>query len=87
MRISSGQTLSHKSEKLALSQAVFHQKGFDVSRNVALVPTFQETEVDSYFDAFERISTALEWPILLQCKLVGKALSCVISFLKRQLAI
>lgn len=84
MRISSGQTLSHKSEKLTLSQAVFHQQGFDVSRNVALVPTFQETEVDSYFDAFERISTALEWPkdiwpILLQCKLVGKALEVVSS--------
>lgn len=35
-------------------------------------------EVDSYFSAFERIASALEWPkdmwpILLQCKLVGKA--------------
>ncbi len=52
--------------------------GFDVSKHIALVPPFRETEVDSYFCAFERIAAALQWPrdvwsLLLQCKLVGKA--------------
>lgn len=52
--------------------------GFDVSKHIALVPPFRETEVGSYFCAFERIAAALQWPrevwsLLLQCKLVGKA--------------
>lgn len=51
---------------------------FDVSKYVTLVPPFRETEVDSYFVAFERIAATLRWPnelwsLLLQCKLVGKA--------------
>ncbi|CAI5682996.1 unnamed protein product [Oreochromis niloticus] len=51
---------------------------FDVGKNSRLVPVFRDTEVDSYFDSFERIATALHWPrdswaILLQCKLAGKA--------------
>ena len=49
-----------------------------MSRNVRLVPQFRETEVDLYFNAFERVATSLKWPkevwaILLQCKLTGKA--------------
>ncbi|KAL0147199.1 hypothetical protein M9458_057494, partial [Cirrhinus mrigala] len=52
---------------------------FDVSKHIALVPQFRETEVDSYFSAFERIAISLRWPkdvwsLLLQCKLFGKAL-------------
>ncbi len=51
---------------------------FDASRQIALVPSFRESEVDSYFNAFERIAATLKWPkdlwsLLLQCKLVGKA--------------
>ena len=51
---------------------------FDVSKNIALVPTFREAEIESYFGAFERIAVALHWPkdvwaILLQCNLAGKA--------------
>uniref|UniRef100_A0A8P4KNJ7 Gypsy retrotransposon integrase-like protein 1 n=1 Tax=Dicentrarchus labrax TaxID=13489 RepID=A0A8P4KNJ7_DICLA len=51
---------------------------FDVSRHIALVPQFRESEVDSFFNAFERIAATLRWPrdvwsLLLQCKLVGKA--------------
>ena len=43
-----------------------------------MVPIFRETEIESYFGAFERIAVALHWPkdvwaILLQCKLTGKA--------------
>ena len=49
---------------------------FDVSKNISLVPVFRESEVESYFGAFERIAAALHWPedvwaILLQCKLTG----------------
>lgn len=52
---------------------------FDVSKNISLVPLFRETEVDSYFAAFERIAISLNWPeevwsLLLQCRLVGKAM-------------
>jgi len=88
MRISSAQMMGHTSEKLAHSHTVFHKQSFDVSKNIALVPTFRETEVDSYFGAFEQIATALEWPkdmwpILLQCKLVGKAQEVVLSFLRK----
>lgn len=56
------------------------QDSFDVGRHIALVPPFRESEVDSYFciHAFERIAATLHWPksvwpLLLQCKLVGKA--------------
>lgn len=52
---------------------------FDVGKHIALVPNFRESEVDSYFNAFEKIATSLVWPkevwsLLLQCKLAGKAL-------------
>ncbi len=45
---------------------------------MSLVPLFRESEVDTYFTVFERIAATLEWPrnvwpLLLQCKLVGKA--------------
>ena len=51
---------------------------FDISKHIGLVPAFRESEVDAYFGAFERVATALRWPmdvwsILLQCKLNGKA--------------
>lgn len=51
---------------------------FDVSKHIALVPQFRESEVDSYFNAFERIALSLRWPkdvwsLLLQCRLIGKA--------------
>ncbi len=51
---------------------------FDVSRYIRLVPPFRETEVDSYFVAFEHIAGKLRWPkdmwaLLLQCSLTGKA--------------
>lgn len=32
---------------------------FDVSKHIALVPTFRDTEADSYFGAFEHITSAL----------------------------
>ncbi len=35
---------------------------FDVSKYVTLVRPFRETEVDSYFVAFEHIAVTLHWP-------------------------
>ncbi len=51
---------------------------FDVAKNIAIVPPFREKEVEAYFQAFERIASALKWPtevwaLMLQCKLTGKA--------------
>uniref|UniRef100_A0A8C6KSI9 Gypsy retrotransposon integrase-like protein 1 n=1 Tax=Nothobranchius furzeri TaxID=105023 RepID=A0A8C6KSI9_NOTFU len=50
----------------------------DISKCIVLVPPFREFEVDSYFQIFERIAAAFEWPcdvwaLILQCKLTGKA--------------
>ncbi|KAK0144157.1 hypothetical protein N1851_017473 [Merluccius polli] len=55
---------------------------FDINKHIALVPVFREMEVDSYFSAVERITSALQWPsevwpLLLQCKIHGKALDAV----------
>ena len=33
-----------------------------MSKHIALVPPFRESEVDAYFSAFERIAVALNWP-------------------------
>ncbi|XP_070411056.1 uncharacterized protein si:ch1073-291c23.2 isoform X2 [Nothobranchius furzeri] len=55
---------------------------FDVSKCITLLPQFRETEVDGYFLAFERIAATLQWPrevwpLLLTCRLTGKALQVV----------
>ncbi len=55
---------------------------FDISKHSALVPHFRETEVDSYLSAFEHSASALHWPhdvwpLLLQCKIHGKAQDAV----------
>ncbi|CAJ1087392.1 uncharacterized protein LOC118469438 [Xyrichtys novacula] len=58
------------------------RESFDIGKHISLVPPFRDSEVDSYFPAFERIATALqwpyeEWPLLLQCKIHGKAQEAV----------
>uniref|UniRef100_A0A1A8P496 CCHC-type domain-containing protein n=1 Tax=Nothobranchius rachovii TaxID=451742 RepID=A0A1A8P496_9TELE len=55
---------------------------FDISKCLTLLPPFRETEVDGYFLAFERMAAILRWPrdvwpLLLTCKLTGKALQVV----------
>lgn len=35
---------------------------FDVSRNIRLVPPFNEKDVDKYFTMFERVALSLKWP-------------------------
>ncbi|CAI5669799.1 unnamed protein product [Oreochromis niloticus] len=66
------------SQIVSRSSDPFSSDQFNASKQIALVPPFRESEVDSYFNAFERIATTLKWPkdvwsLLLQCKLVGKA--------------
>ena len=51
---------------------------FDLGKNVQLVPPFNESEVDEYFQHFERVAQNLrwptdQWPLLLQSVLKGKA--------------
>ena len=51
---------------------------FDATKNIRLVPKFQEKEIDKYFLHFEKIATSLKWPkenwtLLLQSVLIGKA--------------
>ncbi|TWW74365.1 R2 Retrovirus-related Pol polyprotein from type I retrotransposable element [Takifugu flavidus] len=71
--------LQASSEGSTSLHARSHQQGFDVSKNVSLVPTFRKAEVDSYFSAFEQMASALNWsrdmwPALLQCKLPNRPL-------------
>lgn len=35
---------------------------FAVTKHVALVPSFRETEFDMYFSIFERLAVSLKWP-------------------------
>ena len=50
----------------------------DVSKHVKFAPSFTETEVDKYFQHFEKVAQSLKWPkevwtLLLQSYLDGKA--------------
>ena len=38
------------------------QSGFDATKNIRLVPKFEEKEVDKYFLHFEKIANSLKWP-------------------------
>lgn len=65
---------------MAPPSADITRDSFDISRHISLVPPFRDTEVDSYFSAFERVASALHWPTdvwLLQCKIHGKAQEAV----------
>ena len=51
---------------------------FMASREVRLVPPFEETEVDKYFQHFEKVAQSLKWPkeqwsLMLQSVIKGKA--------------
>ena len=66
-----------KLEKHGLSGASTHS-GFDATKNIRLVPKFEEKEIDKYFLHFEKIAENLKWPkeswtLLLQSVFVGKA--------------
>ena len=51
---------------------------FDATKNIRLVPKFEEKEVDKYFLHFEKIANSLKWPkeswtLLLQSVFIGKS--------------
>ena len=71
--------------KIKLEQDKLHKHGsstsssqFDATKNIRLVPKFEEKEVDKYFLHFEKIANSLKWPkeswtLLLQSVFIGKA--------------
>ena len=77
--------LKHEREMRALelnARRIAHEESiatkFDLGKNVRLVPPFNESKVDKYFQHFERVAQNLKWPIdqwplLLQSVLRGKA--------------
>ena len=67
----------YKLEKQGSSGACSHSR-FDATKNIRLVPKFEEKEVDKYFLHFEKIAESFKWPkeswtLLLQSVFVGKA--------------
>ena len=70
--------LEIREKELIASRVPSGEREFDMSRNIRLVPPFNEKDVDKYFTVFERVASSLKWPrdmwsLLLQCVLVGKA--------------
>ena len=60
------------------SQQRKHDTRFDISSCLRLLPKFNQEEVGSFFDAFEKIAQDLDWPenrwtLLIQSVLEGKA--------------
>lgn len=76
---------SAPNSKCNSSDALFDcSPDFDVSKFICLVLPFRETEVDSYFTAFERVAAKLKWPkgmwaLLLQSNFVGKAQEVLVA--------
>ncbi|XP_064115074.1 uncharacterized protein LOC135221181 [Macrobrachium nipponense] len=55
------------------------QERFNLGAALKLVPVFDENNVPEFFKAFERVAARLSWPsemwtVLIQCRLVGKAI-------------
>ena len=70
--------LDLEAEKLKQSSLKHPKSDFDVSKNIRLVPQFNEKEIDKYFSHFEKVGDKCKWPrdmwtLLLQSVLVGKA--------------
>ena len=77
--------LKHEREMRVLelnARRIAHEESiatkFDLGKNGRLVPPFNESEVDKYFQHFERVAQNLkwptdQWPLLLQSVLRGKA--------------
>ncbi|XP_070398722.1 uncharacterized protein [Nothobranchius furzeri] len=49
-------------DAMSLTAATSLPPAFDISKCVALLPPFRETDVDGYFSVFERIAVTLQWP-------------------------
>ena len=58
---------------------------FDLGKNVRLVPPFNESEIDMYFQHFDRVAQKLrwrtdQWPLLLQSVFKRKAQEAYTAF-------
>ncbi|KAK0144763.1 hypothetical protein N1851_016781 [Merluccius polli] len=58
--------------------AVRGESGFDVTKNLRLMPKFEEKDVETFFAMFERVADVRGWPdeertLMLQCVFTGKA--------------
>ena len=65
---------------------------FDVTKQIRLVPPFQEKEVDKYFLHFEKVAENFKWPkehwtLLLQSVVIGKAREIYTQFLLNRVQI
>ena len=63
---------------VAMKKDQYQSEHFDISKQINLVPPFQEKSVDKYFQQFEKMAIRLKWPTeywttLLQSVLTGKA--------------
>lgn len=57
---------------------VAHVGNGDITRNIRLLPKFEEANVDTFFTLFERVADLHNWPdatrcLMLQCVLIGRA--------------
>ncbi|XP_066970164.1 uncharacterized protein [Macrobrachium rosenbergii] len=67
------------SDNLVSSPNPAFPERFNMSAALKLVPVFDEANVPEFFRAFERVASRLSWPadmwtLLIQCRLVGKAI-------------
>ena len=66
-------------EKLRIGTTpIQSNQGFVASREIRLVPPFDQSEVDKYFQHFEKVAESLKWPkqywpLMLQSVIRGKA--------------
>ena len=61
-----------------MKKGVVSEEKFDVGRNMEVVPTFSEQEVDVFFLSFEKVANSLKWPseywsLLAQSAMTGRA--------------
>ncbi|XP_068204874.1 uncharacterized protein [Palaemon carinicauda] len=61
------------------SPNVLSQDKFNIGGALKVVPISEESNIPEFFKAFERVATRLVWPrefwtVIIQCRLVGKAL-------------
>ena len=66
-----------REHELKVAGLGIHPTKDKASRNIRLLPIFQEKEVDKYFAHFEKVADSLNWPkeswvLLLQTVLIGK---------------
>lgn len=65
------------------------EREFDVSRNVRLLPKFEEDDPEAFFLQFEKLAATLQWPrdywsILIQTVLVGKARNVYVALTEEE---